>query len=178
MQTSLRMTPGWPAPSRMCRSGSPLPCSQTHRQQMVRWAFLQVQLDTHRGHALHLPHDPQTSLACTHADRMAAQWQQKARSAARDPGSEDSSDSDNEPLAADHPDYHGRGWRPSRAQPVPEQTSAGKSAAAAHKAGSNGARWDAISSDGSDSDDEGRTRQPLKEVSTRREQGPAAEPQE
>lgn len=109
---------------------------------------------------------------------MAAQRQQKARSAARDPGSDDSSDSDNEPLAADHPDYHGRGWQPSRVQPNPKQTSGDTAAAAAPKAVANGDQWDAISSDSSDSDDEGSSRQPLKEVSTRKELPPAADPQE
>ena len=121
---------------------------------------------------------PKVSLACAHADHAAAQWQQKVRSAARDPGSEDSSDSDNEPLAADHPDYHGRGWQPSKAQPNPKQTSAGTLTPAAPRADMDGAQWDAISSDSSDSDDEGSSRHPLKEVSTRREQAPAAESQE
>jgi hypothetical protein len=110
---------------------------------------------------------------CTTGDHRTAQWQQSAKSADKDPGSEDSSDSDNEPPAADHPDYHGRGWQPSQTKQKPQQLPPGIAAAAASDASSKDGGWDAIDTDSSDSDDAGRSRQPLKEVSTRSQPPPA-----
>jgi hypothetical protein len=45
-QTSLLITPECPAPSRMCRSGSPLPCSETRQHQTVRRTCSREQVDT------------------------------------------------------------------------------------------------------------------------------------
>jgi hypothetical protein len=115
------------------------------------------------------PHRPVTLGADERSHR-----QQSTR---HDPGAEDSSDSDSEPVAADHPDYHGRGWHPTKAKPKTKPLLAATATAGASDAHARGAQWDVIDTDSSDSDDEGSGRQPLKEVSTRREP-PAAEPQE
>lgn len=79
--------------------------------------------------------------------------------------SDPSSDSDDEPLAADHPDYFGRGWQPSKAQPAQPPADASANV-------SKSGQWDSISADGSDSDDEVRNTAVLSEISTSRDAPP------
>lgn len=82
--------------------------------------------------------------------------------------SDQSSDSDDEPRPADHPDYFGRGWQPAKAAPTNQTGCMPAAAGNGTDASSRPSRLDQ-GSNGSDSDDQGAGRQPLKEVSTKRQ---------